>query len=384
MMTKGRSSLKRLHKSEWSKTQDEFLESLHEPLDWNAVAERANSLFPDSWKTPEECSKRWESLVKGAETKEPWSTREEVRMLIAHNRYKNKWSEMGAVLKGRTNNTIKNKFYSIFRRVKGKILKADYAYSSKLELLEICYVVSLIEQYLAIQPLNPKPKGKRGKDFIFSLVHNLTPNAVRNFKEQVQKLANSRCNLDELFNELINDYKVFAVNGQTEAKQKAETARQKEEVKAGAEQKTDCKPMLAAKKIEAAIEEGKEYTSEEKTLIKPYPSALPEASCVAKSNCAPCRAETEEPLNHIRVPEQDYSLAFEMDYMSPLFSPLSLSAGPAAAAARAPGAACFNDEGFGDVSLLAKTTGEERFKPQVSFVGGRPVFDYGKWINPGT
>eukprot|EP00826_Nyctotherus_ovalis_P060016 TRINITY_DN8392_c0_g1_i3.p1 TRINITY_DN8392_c0_g1~~TRINITY_DN8392_c0_g1_i3.p1 ORF type:complete len:145 (-),score=49.79 TRINITY_DN8392_c0_g1_i3:31-465(-) len=108
MITKARPLLKRLHKNEWSKAQDEFLESLHKPLDWNAVAERANSLFPDFLKTPEEYSKRWESLVKGAETKEPWSIREEVRMLIAHSKYKNKWSEMGAVLKGRTNNTIKN------------------------------------------------------------------------------------------------------------------------------------------------------------------------------------------------------------------------------------------------------------------------------------
>eukprot|EP00826_Nyctotherus_ovalis_P060013 TRINITY_DN8392_c0_g1_i1.p1 TRINITY_DN8392_c0_g1~~TRINITY_DN8392_c0_g1_i1.p1 ORF type:complete len:381 (-),score=101.83 TRINITY_DN8392_c0_g1_i1:208-1350(-) len=380
MITKARPLLKRLHKNEWSKAQDEFLESLHKPLDWNAVAERANSLFPDFLKTPEEYSKRWESLVKGAETKEPWSIREEVRMLIAHSKYKNKWSEMGAVLKGRTNNTIKNKFYSIFRRVKGKIQKADYTYSSKLELLEICYIVSLIEQYLAVQPLNSKPKGKRGKDFIFSLVHNLTPNAVRNYKEQVQKLASHKCNLDELFNELINDYKVFAVNGQAEAKQKVETMGRKEETKADAEQKPDCKPIFTAKKIE----EGKEHTSEEKTLVKPYSSALPEAGYVAKSNYVPCRAETEEPLNHIRVPEQDFSLAFEMDYMSPLFSPLSLSAGPAAAAARAPGAVCFNDEGFGDVSFLAKTMGEEKFRPQMSFIGGRPMFDYGKWMNPGT
>jgi len=136
-------------------------------------------------------------------SKDPWTEEEEFKMIVAHMKHKNKWSEMTDLIKGRNNNTIKNKFYSVFRRIKSKIQKGDYKYESNLELLETYYIISLIEHHLENPTQYPKAKGKRGKDFIYSLIHNLTLEIVRSYKERMHKLKNA--NIEDLIQEL-NEY----------------------------------------------------------------------------------------------------------------------------------------------------------------------------------
>lgn len=132
--------------------------------------------------------------------KEPWTEEEEFKMIVAHKKYKNKWSEMTELIKGRNNNTIKNKFYSVFRKIKSKIVKTDYNYETKLELLETYYIISLMEYHLEHPTQYPKTKGKRGKDFIYSLITNLTLEMVQSYKEQMQKIATYE--IEELIQEL--------------------------------------------------------------------------------------------------------------------------------------------------------------------------------------
>jgi len=304
------------------------------------VTEKANLLFPYSQKTPQEYCKRWQVLMNKIETKEPWSTREEVNMFLAHHKYKNKWSEIGRLIKGRSNNTIKNKFYSIFRRIKGKIQKSDYTYCSKLELLEIYYIISLIEQYIANQHLNPKTKGKRGKDFIYSLIHNVSLKSIAEYKAQIQRLSKEEGDLEELFKELLTDQTSFI---------------------------EEFKPKIEVKE-KTFIEEIREHAVESEACTKQSSNIELEGFSAMKSNYMSNRNETEDYLCQFKVPEQDISLAIEMDFVSPksLTSPLNLSAGPAAATARALNAACFNDdmqiESFGDISLLTGKLCDERIR----------------------
>jgi hypothetical protein len=137
-------------------------------------------------------------------SKDPWTEEEEFKMIVAHRKHKNKWSEMTDLIKGRNNNTIKNKFYSVFRKIKSKIQKADYKFESKLELLETYYIISLIEYHLENPTQYPKTKGKRGKDFIYSLIYNLTLEMVRNYKERMRNLQND--NVEDLVKELTEYY----------------------------------------------------------------------------------------------------------------------------------------------------------------------------------
>lgn len=243
--------------------------------------------FPNS-PEPEKCQIAMED-VGG---KKPWNQEEELNMIVAHYKYKNKWSEISSVLKGRSNNTVKNRFYSIFRRIKGKILKGDCKYSSKLELLEIYYILSLIEHYLQHPTHNPKIKGKRGKDFIYSLVHNLNPQTVSNYKTQIQSFAKHEGNMQQLFNQLIATEK--------------------------------CAVALR----NALAQEGGENSKEPET-----------------------NKETEDEfLKLLRVADFEVFPGFEQDFKSSasVFSPSALSAGISTVIARAHQAACFKDLGFSD------------------------------------
>lgn len=256
-----------------------------------------------------------------AGSKDPWTEEEEFKMIVAHRKYKNKWSDMTDMLKRRNNNTIKNKFYSVFRKIKGKVQKADYSYESKLELLEIHYIVALMVDHLEHPTMYPKAKGKRGKDFIYSLIHNLTLEMVQDYKKQIEELTKDEGSIEELIKQLTDIY------------QNSSGVRT-------AYQTPEFNHPLSESKI-------KSIRIENQFTLQPNNSHF--------------NVELEELFNTpFRLPNLDNSPLLDIDQYSPgqPASPSSLSAGPAAAAARAPQAACFG--GFGDVSAVAKVLAEER------------------------
>lgn len=338
-MTQAKLQNKKEHKNSWTKEQDEYIRNLVDPNDWNSIAEKANLLFPKSEKTPQEYNKRWQSLTDDIENRDPWSTREEVCVLIAHNLYKNKWSEMGSMLKGRSNNTIKNKFYSIFRRIKGKIQKSDYSYNNKLELLETYYIISIIEQYLANPSQCSRSKGKRGKDYIYSLIHNITYTEVMDYKEKINLLAKNEGSMKDLFDELSIEHKIDIV------KQTKETKSQ-----------------------EQIIEEVKLPILDKNTINQEEDINM---EIIEDSN------KSDDIFNtQFKMPEQEQPLFSETDFAIPvpLFSPPTLSAGAAAAAERGIKAPCFNEGSFADVSSMTKEMMYEENIPQ-----NNCIIDLQKW-----
>mmetsp|Transcript_32536 Transcript_32536/g.32263 ORF Transcript_32536/g.32263 Transcript_32536/m.32263 type:complete len:243 (+) Transcript_32536:94-822(+) len=67
-------------------------------------------------KTGKQCRERWNNHLDPAISKEPWSEKEEEIMVDFQKKYGNCWSEMAKVLPGRTENAIKNRFYSKLRK----------------------------------------------------------------------------------------------------------------------------------------------------------------------------------------------------------------------------------------------------------------------------
>lgn len=138
------------------------------------------------------------------ESKESWTVEEELRMLIVHQEYQNRWSCLSQALKRRSNNSIKNRFYSIFRKIKNKIRKGDFTYASHPELLEAIYITSLMQQYF----VKPRPveeqNGKRGKDFIYSLLKDIRLGEIVKYREDLQKHIGSENSLEELWQEVVN------------------------------------------------------------------------------------------------------------------------------------------------------------------------------------
>jgi hypothetical protein len=140
------------------------------------------------------------SAARGAE--KSWSEQEELEMLIAHQNHRNNWSNIALEIRGRSNNSIKNRFYSIFRKVRNKIKRRDLVHNSKLEVAETVYVMALIEQYFA----NPLPSseinGKRGKDFLYTLLKGLFIGEVREYKRDIERDLDTKITLEGLWQEL--------------------------------------------------------------------------------------------------------------------------------------------------------------------------------------
>lgn len=403
---KHKKSLPKEERSSWTQEQDEFILSLgleSETCNWKVIADRVNKEFPHAKKSAHEYIKRWQVLVNGIESKEPWTDNEELNMIIAHNKYKNKWSEIATMLKGRNNNTIKNKFYSVFRRIKGKIQKSDYNYDSKLELLEIYYIISLIEYYLKNPTQNPKIKGKRGKDFIYTLIHNLNQEVVLNYKENIQQRAKNEGTMDELIAQLINSNRIsksvsvitstdhslpsmlnytFTTSASYPPNILSANSSLNDAMSSTIKNKLLPKftpgilePTLIHKEIAKdmsmqpeAISQGITSTMKNTTEdMKADTGLLIEGISTIKSGTGPNKRETNDIFsNQFKYPEYEIPLCLDLEMMSPppLFSPPTLSAGPAAAAAGAFRAACFTDLSgeFSEISSLAKTANEERIK----------------------
>jgi len=135
-------------------------------------------------------------------TEKPWSEQEELKMLIAHQKYKNNWSNVAREIHGRTNNSIKNRFYSIFRKIKNKIKRRDLVYNSKLEVIETMYMITLMEEYFATPLPSSGITGKRGKDFLYTLLKGLPLDDVKDYKRNIKINWNNEITLKRLWQEL--------------------------------------------------------------------------------------------------------------------------------------------------------------------------------------
>ena len=96
----------------WSREEDEVLCQLvvqHGTKPWS----RISGLI--AIRTGKQCRERWCNHLRGGITKEAW-TADEVRTLLdMQSRIGNKWAEIAAHLRGRSDNCVKNKFNALRR-----------------------------------------------------------------------------------------------------------------------------------------------------------------------------------------------------------------------------------------------------------------------------
>lgn len=190
---------------EWSYDEDRFLKNiltLGELRDWSQVAFLMTLYFPNkSWSTTE-CREHWNGMVSLPDSKKSWSLNDELEVLIVHNHCGNNWSAAAELLQGRNNNSIKNRFYSIFRKVVSKVKRMEIKFSSQTELLEILYILMLMEQHIS----NPSPfimkKGRRGKDFIYNLMKNIYTDDIEKYKAELSRVLGREVALEKLWQEV--------------------------------------------------------------------------------------------------------------------------------------------------------------------------------------
>ncbi len=103
-----------LIKGPWTVVEDQKLSDwvkINGPYNW---AKCSNFIEGRSGK---QCRERWFNSLSPGIKKGNWSAKEDYQIFQLYNQYGSKWAKIASYLNGRTENSIKNRFYSTLRRI---------------------------------------------------------------------------------------------------------------------------------------------------------------------------------------------------------------------------------------------------------------------------
>ena len=105
-------------REKWTKKEDEKLKLILSKstakLDWDKISEEMQN--SNIKKTSKQCRERWFHQLDPDLKKGKWSNEENKKLFELHKKIGSKWKEIAEFFKGRTDNCIKNQFFSLIRK----------------------------------------------------------------------------------------------------------------------------------------------------------------------------------------------------------------------------------------------------------------------------
>jgi len=89
------------------------------PKNWRKIAQLLNSLNVANCKRkPKQCRERWFNFLDPLINRKEWTTKEDIRLVETVLVIGKKWSQVSKFLKGRTENSVKNRYSSLMKKEK--------------------------------------------------------------------------------------------------------------------------------------------------------------------------------------------------------------------------------------------------------------------------
>ena len=185
-------------KLELRKCQQDYLADLvdlYSDENWKKIVFCMRKKFNGIQGSEDEFHKYWKNYLSGMYKYEPWTNNDRYILMIAHQNYKNKWAKVAEKLQRKSRNYVRNRFYELFRNTCKRIKKGDMNVESLLDLLEIYYIISLIEQYqeLALENFIME------KNHLYKFVSSMNKVTVMRYKEELISIHNEQGSMNDLF-----------------------------------------------------------------------------------------------------------------------------------------------------------------------------------------
>ena len=162
-------------KGPWSAHEDQLLMKwieVHGPKNWARCAETIKG------RNGKQCREHWNNSLNYNILKGQWSTEEDLFIMVFYDKLDKSWKKMIPLFKSRTENAIKNRFFSQLRKITANYVKKDKSeYNSKFKL------GTLLKYY---------NKGIEEAKNDFLKEHPMTEDNYNNFIKDVEDLINNK------------------------------------------------------------------------------------------------------------------------------------------------------------------------------------------------